>query len=526
MAIKLKYSSFILDHSAIENAKHKFDKFVSDSLDTEIHDILFKKKVISLSHTNDDAKVMHVSNLDEFPLYLNMEKGLEYKRRTNVFKRTLHWPQMKLFLSELHFLNRVSRDAQKIPVRRDLLKEFDQIDLKEVSCDTSETNTPLTPPLTTQRKIYFVYVGAAPGYHLTYLSSLFPNIQFEVYDINDIIGESHDNLNIHKEKFTTIVANYWKEKVESENAYLAFYSNITKEITKCSNAAKNVILQNNWWTVMNPDLTMFKFRLPWSIGYTLYPIGDIFMQPYTSGTNTESCLIVKKNAKMISYDHEKYERACYYHNTILRNSKWRVQNYDTHILSSDKSSTLDNLNDLDECYDCTLFMMIVKEYQSNNISNLSIKEIEKNVQYGNHNIKSMTINHFNKTIDVFRRSCYVKCGFTYCKVCLSGVPDAIANKSSNSTPNRSISSTPVDSPINSPRIYESGSSRESTPRGTRESSIISLYSNVVNPHNSDDNSSWTTGKDSPRIILTTTNSSPVRVVKNFGSSRWIKKDTK
>ena len=111
-------------------------------------------------------------------------------------------------------------------------------------------------------------------------------------------------------------------------------------------------MQLSWWKIIQPELTMFKFRLPWREGQTEYPKGDIYLQPFVGPTSTETRLIVKKGASMIKYDHTKYEEQCYYHNTVNR-IKWYPTIFGKLDLKTDG---------IDNCYDCVAFIQIIENY--------------------------------------------------------------------------------------------------------------------------------------------------------------------
>ncbi len=305
-----------------------------------------------------------------FSRKLDLTKKAKYSRRSDEFKTALHWGQLKLFLSEMEFLTKVVQDAK-------------------------------------DRKIIFVYAGAAPGEHTEYLASLFKNIQFELYDPNEFRIKDNRQIHTHVEFFTEKTAEYW---AKYPDIYLAFCSDIRTEPPTDENIKRNMKMQLDWWKIMRPELSMFKFRLTWEPGKTEYPDGEIYTQAFVGPTSTETRLICKKDAAIKQYDHTEYEGACSYHNTVTR-----LCNYPNAIGAA-----------LDKCYDCASFEYIVNEYlialgKPNKPEDISalIKDIENNITFGRNSIKSNTARQFLKRLEVFFRLQHEMCGNKKCNICMS-----------------------------------------------------------------------------------------------------------
>ena len=296
-----------VDLKLIESNKY-MDEYVKN---------IFRKKVTpDISHYPIDIEDKYYNNLSR--ILLDDEK--KYQRRFLQWKPQLHWGQLKLMLSEIEFLNEV---------------------LKEYYSDIKNNK---------DKKIYFIYAGAAPGHHIEYLSKMFPMIYFELYDPNNFIVKESDKIKIHQDFFTNKIADEWQEK---KNIFLVFCSDIRREPATVENVKKDMDMQFEFWKHMKPDLSIFKFRLPWYEGKTEYPEGKIFLQAFPGPNSTETRLLVKKNAKIIEYDNTQYENRCYYHNTVNRSKKYNC------VLGKD----LDILKDgIDNCYDCVSFVHIAEDY--------------------------------------------------------------------------------------------------------------------------------------------------------------------
>ncbi len=314
---------------------------------------------------------------DNFNRILDLTKRMPYKRSLGEYKPQLHWGQLKLFLSEVEFLTKVVNDAKG-------------------------------------KKITFVYAGAAPGDHTEYLSSLFPDIRFELYDPNNFVFKDSKMIKTHIQFFLEVDAQEWADYAKAHpDEYIAFCSDIRSEPATEENVARNMAMQLEWWKTINPDLTMFKFRLPWDKGQTDYPEGEIYIQLYPGATSTETRLIFKKDAKIIKYDNEAYEQALYFHNRKLRSMEY-----------SQSSGVV-----LDKCYDCTGFEQIMKDYLDLGINKKSlkeiIKEVQENVSIGNKTVRTQTIRQITKELDRYYRDQYDKCDNDKCNICPAGSARAV-----------------------------------------------------------------------------------------------------
>lgn len=336
--------------------------FNGDTMQKNIIELFEKNKTPHLSHLQEDTKFS-----DKFSRILqNDSETLEYKHRYTAFKTNLHWGQLKLMLTEIEFLSLI---------------------LQQYKIDKSN------------KPIYMIYAGAAPGQHIVYLSHLFPTINFELYDPNDFAISDTEKIKTHVQFFTNVDAEHWKD--ESDKKYVVFCSDIRTEPAIDENIIKNMEMQLEWWKIINPNLSMFKFRLPWKEGETEYPEGDIYIQPFPGPTSTETRLICKKNAKIITYNNKKYESQMFHHNIIGRYKKYHC------ILGNNLSIEKDSI---DNCYDCISFVSIIELYLQNTgwkntdsgykkeIKRL-ILDIQDNITFGKHDIKSQTINSLNNSLE-------------------------------------------------------------------------------------------------------------------------------
>ncbi len=355
-------------------AAHELDKKFVESIDPFILDVLTGKKNIPITHLVN-------SNYSSLPIKFNknhrlldLNKTKKYIRRSNEYKPALHWGQLKLFLSEVEFLTLAIKECP-------------------------------------DKELWFVYAGAAPGHHIKYLATLFPKIHFELYDPNDFVVKDTDMIKTHVQFFTDEDAKFWANSGKT----VVFCSDIRSEPATQENIIRNMKMQLDWWKIINPELSMFKFRLPWESGKTEYPEGDIYIQAFAGPTSSETRLICKKDAKLIEYDNTTYEDACFNHNTDDR-----LRRYQTAL------GNIQLIRDgLDMCYDCSSFIYIMHEYMK--IMNLSFSGIRKlismvqsRISFGQHNILARSIQNCSNSLNVLSRSCYVQCNKTECDVCMAG----------------------------------------------------------------------------------------------------------
>jgi len=213
-----------------------------------------------------------------------------------------------------------------------------------------------------------VYAGAAPGNHVGYLSTLFPDFEFHLYDPAPFSVKSTDKILIFQEFFTDEVA----KKYSGKNAL--FISDVRSgdpELLTSDGFEERVGVdmenQKRWHDLMNPFCSMLKFRLPYKGGKTIYLDGDIYLPIWGPITTTESRLIVKNHShETKEYDNKIYEEQLFYFNTVQR-----VALYEHDITGEG----------IDHCFDCMSELNVIRNYlikfklydESNDKDNLNEK---------------------------------------------------------------------------------------------------------------------------------------------------------
>jgi hypothetical protein len=192
-------------------------------------------------------------------------------------------------------------------------------------------------PEITKRKlednITFLYVGSAPGHHLTKIIELFSKWKFIFYD-----PRKHENK-LRKYKNVKIFTKFFTDddckKYANQNNVL-FISDIRNmEAPKKYFESKNIYeeeifedmrMQMEWVKIIKPIGSSLKFRLPYAPGNTKYLNGELKLQCWAPQQSTEGRLFVPHNFKMINYDNAVYDKRANYFNRVIRRSFFNHNN--------------------------------------------------------------------------------------------------------------------------------------------------------------------------------------------------------
>lgn len=87
-----------VDGLKVNKSQHAIDKDAERKLSKDLHDVFFGD--VSEVHFNHYELTRKV----EFSRILNMDERSEYVSRGFEWKKTLHWGQLKLLLTEIEFL--------------------------------------------------------------------------------------------------------------------------------------------------------------------------------------------------------------------------------------------------------------------------------------------------------------------------------------------------------------------------------------------------------------------------------------
>jgi len=286
---------------------------------------------MNTSLTEDDLFPFKETDMKHYSIITDDLGTEKYRRRTGEPKRTNHWGQRKLFLSELILFNEVLKKKIKTP------EDW--------------------------KRVVFAYAGSAAGRHLVMLAEMFPIAKFILYDPNRFSDYLYDyaekdttkleydpengvlitdRFEFHTSGYTMEddkkiprsecgfmtgeVAKELRDRSEKEKWILVFASDIRTlnqdedEDETDEKIQQNMTDQATWVKIMNPAMSLLKFRLSWRPGKTRYLKGDIYFQYYCGNSSTEGRLLTDEDEKLveIDYDNTHYESVQFYHNKNVR----------------------------------------------------------------------------------------------------------------------------------------------------------------------------------------------------------------
>ncbi len=198
-----------------------------------------------------------------------------------------------------------------------------------------------------------VYAGAAAGYHIPILVSLFPNVLWYLYDPAPFGIKETDKIKIFNVYFTDDVAKEWTNKVDificdirlvPEGKVEGWSSEFEDQV------GKDMKMQETWTKLMKPRMgAMLKFRPPYIDNKTMaddyidYIKGKILIQTWPPVNSTEGRLIIEAedvDKPPMHFDSARYQNACAVHNLTR---SWRTYYADDELL---------NVKGFDRCFDC------------------------------------------------------------------------------------------------------------------------------------------------------------------------------
>ena len=260
----------------------------------------------------------------------------KYRSRRYEWKTVDHWGQRKLLMSEIEFLTRFDAPGRVV-----------------------------------------VYAGAAPGEHTNFLADMFPDLEFHLVDPAPFSATETDRIKIFNEYFTDDVARRYDNDEYKDRVLLISDIRSWDKDTKPEDKEGRVVIDMNWqkdWAdIIQPIATMFKFRLPYENGKTMYYDGDIYLPVWGGRTTSEARLVsVRQNSgvsfPLKEYDNAEYEDIMFAFNTVVRTSYYEV---DSRYLEMDIG--------YDHCFDCASEIHIIEQYlyQCKNIKPKTVRGLKQ-----------------------------------------------------------------------------------------------------------------------------------------------------
>lgn len=222
--------------------------------------------------------------------YDDISKRIPYQKMSDKLLYTYHWGQRKLHLSEVDFLTRYGNLSNTV-----------------------------------------VYAGAANGVHIKYLSAMFPNHRFFLYDPNKFWIQNSDKIKIFSEGGPNKTGFFTDDEASKpEYQGCLFISDIRRS------DANEMVHQDNidqlrWLRLMNVSKAMLKFRPPFPDEDNTpvnkrtgdnYPYidGEIMLQCWAPSRSTETRLITDPTMKERVYSKKEFEEKMNYFNLVTRRS--------------------------------------------------------------------------------------------------------------------------------------------------------------------------------------------------------------
>lgn len=253
---------------------------------------------------------------------------------------------------------------------------------------------------------WIVYVGSAPGTHLLFLHQLFPHVRFSLWD-----GASFDTrlqevkfpngtpvFEIHREFFTDITCGQILARLEKDDRTkrpinhihkvgggvgktpILFVSDIRSgEANYEAFEAKvmhDMLAQKRWALILKPDLSLFKFRLPFTLkdgDKVSYLDGKLYYGIWPPPESAEIRLLVKKSdlsKPEVPVDFGTYERVLFHHNSVVRRicfdiTKTPVAELADLLIPGPGKPELGYCR----CYDCLSELCVYKAYHKDAAAN-------------------------------------------------------------------------------------------------------------------------------------------------------------
>jgi hypothetical protein len=291
---------------------------------------------------------------DDWLLVADGSGSQKYTSRKGTMKKAIKWGQMKLFITELQFLN----------------KYWNPSDVPNPIC---------------------VYVGAATGNHIVFLAKMFPQIEFHLYDGRSFDSrlESVENVKLFVKLFTNDDVKKYKDRNDvffiSDIRSLEYNQDViqNEETDKKNEDAtiNDMNLQMSWVVQIKPVKAHLKFRLPYNYDDKYewsrerksfqYLDGDIYKQPFAPHTSTEARLVPDLKLAVKDWDFRAYENIMFYHNNVVREHV-KFNNPLTGI-----NESISEQMGLMQDFDSIVFITTIKEYLTKfNNNSEGVKEAE------------------------------------------------------------------------------------------------------------------------------------------------------
>lgn len=211
------------------------------------------------------------------------------------------------------------------------------------------------------RSTTVVWAGAR-GTFFAKLADMFPHHTFHVY-VRDTQPTDHERVHTYIENFSTVEA----EKYAGQSVIFLSDGRRIKQtdthdvnLDTVTTVMDDMDRQKLWVTIIEPSISMLKFRLPYTSGTSSYFHGTMWLQPWGPATSTETYLIFEGISKLRDYDHDQINNLMYWHNTVQRTTLYQQS---------------ERRFGLDSCYDCSTEQFILRMYNETYKKNITSGDV-------------------------------------------------------------------------------------------------------------------------------------------------------
>ena len=172
-----------------------------------------------------------------------------------------------------------------------------------------------------------VYAGAAEGWNVEILASMYPTVTWHLYDWRAFNLKPNKMIHIHTGRYTG-----GDFTDETANSYLPHRHEILFLCDIRSNKEEKFVLQDmqsqaRWVRLMQPRLSGLKFHPPYPVeGDTdafAYLAGYVLLQAFNGKASSETRLMVTSEGAVsddVMYSKRQYESQMFYHNMVIRSA--------------------------------------------------------------------------------------------------------------------------------------------------------------------------------------------------------------
>ncbi|CAF1293544.1 unnamed protein product [Adineta steineri] len=287
---------------------------------------------------------------------INVSSLYLYKNDQEIYMKNPHLREVFVNKDQLEVYKKdFTKYSRRLPISRQLLRSNSS---NSSRCSTTEhwgqrklllTEIEFLTKYDTDDDYRVIYAGAAPGSHLSYLSSLFPKFEFILIDEKEFSLMPTDGIKIKAENFTDDLARYYSQS-KKKILFICNVRTYRPEDNGQNSLIEDMDNQVKWNNIMKPQASLLSFRLPRMPGKILYYEGHQIIEPWASKRSVECRIVVKKDAKMIGYSYDEFENSIRQFHDITR-----VMYYEHNMDEVENEG-------LDHCYDCRAEIFILQEY--------------------------------------------------------------------------------------------------------------------------------------------------------------------